>query len=181
MHFSKPLRLPLSTRHRTDGFTLAEVALSLAIFSFALLSMLGLLSVGLKTSRKANLQTAASNLLSSIAADIQASLVNTSEDENTTTFTSPSLALVATRTKGADATSDTLTVAPDSMILTDAGTDGAAMSPVQQGALKLFKVTFTASAQNASAVRIKIAWPATTPVTARPEGAIESLVPLPVR
>lgn len=177
MHLSKPLRLPFSTQNRSAGFTLAEVALALAIFSFALVSMLGLLSVGLKSSRKANLQTAASNLLSTIVADIQASEVVVAPDESKETYTSPTLKIEAVFTDATKA----VTVNPPTLILTDAATEGSAMNPRDQGALKLFKVTLSGSYPNVAAVRVKISWPSNIPEKVNPEGVMESLVPLPVR
>ncbi|MEI6712513.1 MAG: prepilin-type N-terminal cleavage/methylation domain-containing protein [Verrucomicrobiota bacterium] len=187
MHPSTKPRPPLSKQTREAGFTLAEVAIAMAIFSFALVSMLGMLSVGLKTSRKASLQTAASNLMSTIAADIQASLKIDTEDTSTFlhsyTFKTPTLGLEASYNEENSA----ITVTPATMTLTDAATDASALSIRDQGSLKLFKVTFSAPNQDPTlsqqipvGIRVKVSWPFNIPPTATPEGYVESIIPLPV-
>lgn len=58
------------------AFSLVEVTLALGIVSFAMISVLGLLPVGLKTVRNANEQAAAANVLNAIAGSLRAATAN---------------------------------------------------------------------------------------------------------
>ena len=183
MHSHRTTRSPRSQRspfQSPRAFTLAEVALAMAIFSFALLSMLGMLSVGLKFSRKANYQTAAANLLSSIAADIQASTVETTNDKDT--YTSPIIGIKIARDKATDALS-IVNPTGQEMVLTDGGIDTFSLSKNAPGIQKRFRVRFAPPAPNTDAVQVRISWPAGAIGTSTPppmEGWIDSLVALPI-
>lgn len=59
-----------SNTRTTSGFSLVEVALSVAIASLAIITLLGLLPQGLEMSRKTSLITNYSNILESIARDL---------------------------------------------------------------------------------------------------------------
>jgi uncharacterized protein (TIGR02598 family) len=168
-----PARLKLSRRSVTAGFTLTEVALAMGIFSFALVSMIGLLSVGLKNSRRANVQIAASNLMSAIASDIQSSswLVR----GGTLSYTSPRLRLAATL----DSKGNVSGVAPANTILDEGGSP--VLGTTQVPLTKAFNVIFSAASEGTAAIRVTLQWPAsaaTTPAKA-PEGSLDALIPLP--
>lgn len=180
MHSHRTARSHPSRFQSPQAFTLAEVALALAIFSFALVSMLGMLSVGLKFSRKANYQTAAANLLSSIAADIQASTVQKADEKDT--YTSPIIGIKIARDKATDALS-ILNPSGQEMVLTDGGVDTFSFSKNEPGIQKRFRVRFAPTAPNIDAVQVRISWPAGTIGASAPppmEGWIDSLVALPV-
>ena len=55
------------------AFSLVEVTLALGIAAFCLIAVSGLVPVGVQTNRNATSQTAATNILSSVASDIRAS------------------------------------------------------------------------------------------------------------
>jgi len=55
------------------AFSLVELTLALGIAAFCLLAVFGLMPVGVQTTRNSTSQTAATNILSSIASDIRAS------------------------------------------------------------------------------------------------------------
>ena len=55
------------------AFSLVEVTLALGIAAFCLIAVIGLVPVGVQTNRNATSQTAATNILSSVIADIRAS------------------------------------------------------------------------------------------------------------
>jgi uncharacterized protein (TIGR02598 family) len=55
------------------AFSLVEVTLALGIAAFCLIAVFGLVPVGVQTNRNATSQTAATNILSSVIADIRAS------------------------------------------------------------------------------------------------------------
>jgi uncharacterized protein (TIGR02598 family) len=55
----------------TSGFSLIEVTIALGIAAFSLVSILGVMPVGLSTSASAKRQTEAVNIMSSVTADIR--------------------------------------------------------------------------------------------------------------
>jgi uncharacterized protein (TIGR02598 family) len=170
-HMTPELR-PVAETRRQAGFTLTEVALAMGIFSFALVSMIGLLSVGLKNSRRANIQISASNLMSAIAADIQASTYLVKG--GTYDYTSPRLKLNAS----VDARGTVSAVNPASTILDESGSpaDLNAQNPL----LKLFTVNFAASSAGTTAIRVTVQWPPKTTSAMTPyEGSLDALIPLP--
>jgi prepilin-type N-terminal cleavage/methylation domain-containing protein len=159
------------------GFTLTEIALAMAIFSFALVSMLGLLSVGLRNSRKANLQVSASNLLSSIVADIQ-SAQRVPLAENTTLFKCSKIPLTTTVTTQTQTNFKVGLDYIDPLILDEAGSPSNSI--LGRGLLKVFRVKFTPAASSVPAIRIRVSWPANLPDTAVPEGFLETIAALPI-
>jgi type II secretory pathway pseudopilin PulG len=71
-------RAPLATRHlplplhtNSSAFSLVEVTLALGIVSFALVAVIGLLPVGLKSIKNANEQAGAANVLNAIAGSLR--------------------------------------------------------------------------------------------------------------
>ena len=160
------------TRCGDGGFTLVEIALAMAIFSFALVSILGLLSVGLKNSRRASIQIAAANILSTIAADIQgAQISNVANGEYTATSQKLKIKAIVASTGATQITY------PEPLVVDEA------CSPVtpadNQGLVKTFRVTLSAADPSVRAVRVQIRWPSTTPDSAQPEGSLSSLVAIP--
>jgi len=55
------------------AFSLVEVTLAIGIAAFCLIAVFGLVPIGVQTNRNATSQTAATNILSSVASDIRAS------------------------------------------------------------------------------------------------------------
>jgi uncharacterized protein (TIGR02598 family) len=54
------------------GFSLVEVTLALGIAAFCLIAVFGLMPVGVQTSRNATSQTAATNIIAAVVADLRA-------------------------------------------------------------------------------------------------------------
>jgi len=156
-----------------QGFTLAEIAVALGIFSFALVSMMGMLSVGLKNTLRATTQTSASNLMVGIASDIKASTVETSPDGDTAVYTSPRLGLSMTLDKKKNTVLGAIT-----SYVSESGikVDPSSMDMIQ----KFYRVQISPGAESVSAVRVRVEWPAIRPTNSRPEGYLEALVPLPL-
>lgn len=145
----------------------------MGIFSFALVSMIGLLSVGLKNSRRANIQIAASNLMSTIASDIQASsrLVKS----GTYSYTSPRLQVTAL----VDSKGNVSGVSPGNQILDESGSP---IVPATQNLLsKAFTVNFAAASAGTTAIRVTVLWPTSNGAAPSriPEGSLDALIPLP--
>jgi hypothetical protein len=150
----------------------------MAIFSFGLVSMLGLLSIGLKSTRRANLQTAAVNLLSTISADIRSATVTPDPNEaDDLTFETPRLKIRATYKDDSQIVS--LNSATE-LVLTEACTDVATTLATELGTLKTFRVALSAPLEKGvPALRVVISWPSNIPKTVQPEGSIDTLIPLP--
>jgi uncharacterized protein (TIGR02598 family) len=167
----------LRSQFKDAGFTLTEIALALAIFSFALVSMLGLLSVGMKNSRKANIQLAASNTLSGIAADIQSSVRTFNSQDNTYKFISPRLAITAeidliTRTV------DSVTINSGSAAIVDESCSTVSTSGITL--MKQFSMRVGPAASGTPAVRVILDWPPRRSASASAEGSLNALIPLPL-
>ena len=182
MHSSPRILQSHSARRRpllSAGFTLTEIALALAIFSFALVSMLGLLSVGMRNSRKANIQLAASNLLSGIASDVQSSVYVTSGSSTTATcaFESPRLAIKATVDTSTRTVKNVTISSGTSATLDESG------SVVTQNSISLmkhFKAILTPAAAGTPALCVTLEWPPNRPPASSPEGSLNALIPLPL-
>ncbi len=58
--------------HRGSGFSLVEVTLALGVAAFCLIAVFGLMPVGVQTNRNATSQTAATNIIAAVAADLRA-------------------------------------------------------------------------------------------------------------
>lgn len=56
---------------KTAAFSLVEVALALGVAAFCLIAILGLMPVGVQTNRNATSQTAATNIMAAIVADLR--------------------------------------------------------------------------------------------------------------
>lgn len=145
----------------------------MGIFSFALVSMIGLLSVGLKNSRRANIQVAASNLMSVIASDIQSSLCTAKSGSYE--YKSPRLELTAS----VDSKGNVTGVLPGKIDLDEGGSK--VVSTAQSSLSKAFNVSFAAASAGTTAIRVTVQWPASTAATptSAPEGSLDALIPLP--
>lgn len=156
-----------------SGFTLAEIAVALGIFSFALVSMMGMLSVGLKNSRKATVQTSASNLLAGVVADIHAS-TQLSLGDDRFSYKSPKLGLEAILNKK----TNTVTSAPAALSLNESCT--VVLPSTVEMLQKVYSVQFFPGIDGVSALRVRVEWPINRQPNTNPEGFLEALVPLPL-
>lgn len=136
-----------------------------------------MLSVGLRNSRKANVQVSASNLLASIVADIQAAQ-RVPLPENGHIFKCSKTPLQSTVTFKTVKDFVVSLDYTDPLILDEAGS--LSTSALSQGLLKVFRVKFTAAASSVPAIRIRVSWPANLPDTAAPEGYLETIAALPI-
>jgi uncharacterized protein (TIGR02598 family) len=58
--------------NRAPAFSLVEVTLALGIAAFCLIAIFGLMPVGVQTNRNATSQTAATNIIAAVVADLRA-------------------------------------------------------------------------------------------------------------
>jgi type II secretory pathway pseudopilin PulG len=71
-------RLPIMNRQKNrifasgdGGFSLVEVCIALAVVAFSFITLIGLLGAGVSTDQKASQQTTATNIMTSIVADLR--------------------------------------------------------------------------------------------------------------
>lgn len=170
-------RRPRGLARREAGFTLTEIALAMSIFAFALVSMLGLLTVGVRNSRKANIQISASNLLSAITADIQSSK-RTNLPDNGFRFECSKTPLQTTVIYSGVTDFTVKPTHPDPLILDEGGS--VSTDPMSSGVLKVFRVKCSPALSSIPALRIRVSWPANLSDAAGPEGFLETIAPLPL-
>jgi len=151
-------------RHKqTSGFSLVEVAFALAVAVFCLVTIMGLVPVGLTSSRATTGETAANGILNEVMADLRA-----------TCPTSP-LGVAATTQQFKIAIPATgATSQPQTLYFTPQGVSSS--SPTADSRY-LLTVTFptTAGGKTATIAIAKLTWPAPA---ANPSGVVESFVAL---
>jgi uncharacterized protein (TIGR02598 family) len=129
------------------AFSLVEVTLALGIAAFCLIAVFGLMPVGVQTNRNATSQTAATNIIASIVADLRAT---------------PTTASTSTQYAIAFGTAKTLYF------------DGAGQAATSLGADSRYQVsvTFPSSPTGLAYADLKVTWPAAaTPANA--SGSVE--------
>src|SRR4029450_3863236 len=83
---------PMNNSLRSSAaFSLVEVTLALGIAAFCLIAVLGLVPVAALTNRNATSQTAATNIIASVIADMRATTSSTSPQYNITFGTAKAL------------------------------------------------------------------------------------------
>ena len=134
------------------AFSLVEVTLALGITAFCLVSLLGLLPVGLNVNRNSVEQTAAASIAGTVVADIRTQAVNNAR--------MPSSATAGTSSQyGFDLTKTTIQTI---YINADGTFTAVGTTPAPATALFRVSLVFTPPAQAATAtpLRILVTWPA---------------------
>lgn len=129
------------------AFSLVELTLALGIAAFCLIAVLGLVPVAALTNRNATSQTAATNIIASVIADMRATTSSTSPQYNITFGTAKTLYF-----------------------------DGAGQFTTSLGANSRYRVrvTFPSSPSGLSYADVKATWPAPVdPATTIPSGSVE--------
>ena len=129
------------------AFSLVEVTLALGIAAFCLLAVIGLVPVAALTNRNATSQTAATNVIASVIADMRATTSSTSPQYGITFGTAKTLYF-----------------------------DGAGQFATSLGANSRYRVriTFPSSPSGLSYADVKATWPAPVdPATTTPSGSVE--------
>jgi uncharacterized protein (TIGR02598 family) len=140
-----------SSRSPSSGFSLVEVVVALAITSFCLLTLLGLLSVGTLSNASSLDQTTATNIAAGIAADLHATpLTATSSPRYQISL--PTSTTVTTYTLFLD---NNGTVSGTGNASANAG----ATNPPLYRATLTFTPPATAGVRTATFVRIQVTWP----------------------
>jgi uncharacterized protein (TIGR02598 family) len=136
----------MSRAHFTSaGFSLVEVTLALGVAAFCLIAVFGLMPVGVQTNRNATSQTAATNIIASVIADMRATTSSTSPQYGITFGTAKTLYF-----------------------------DGAGQFAILLGANSRYRVsiTFPTSPAGLSYADVKATWPAAASST-NASGSVE--------
>jgi uncharacterized protein (TIGR02598 family) len=132
---------------RSAAFSLVELTLALGIAAFCLIAVLGLMPVAALTNRNATSQSAATNIIASVIADMRATTSSTSPQYGVTFGTPKTLYF-----------------------------DGAGQFTTSLGANSRYRVrvTFPSSPPGLSYAGVKATWPAPVdPATTTPGGSVE--------
>lgn len=148
-------------QRRSSAFSLVEVTLALGIAAFCLIAVFGLVPIGVQTNRNATSQTAATNIIASVIADMRATTSSTSSLQYRITFGIP-------KTLYFDGAGECSVDVNGSTRV-----DGSAWSPPLQTRCQL-NITFPSSPSSLSYADVKVTWPAAAdPATITPAGSAE--------
>lgn len=141
----------------TTAFSLIEVTIALGIIAFAMIVIMGLLPAGMSTVRESSEESAATNILAAVAADIRNIPAG---QTNTPAY-------------GIPAWSDPVVAQGTLRVDANGSEPGSAQAPV-------YAVTWTiippaAQSANPRYVHVRVAWPGNAP---QPTGFVETLVGL---
>jgi uncharacterized protein (TIGR02598 family) len=130
-----------------SAFSLIELTLAIGIAAFCLLAVMGLIPIAVQTNRNATSQTAATNIVASVIADMRATTAATSPQYGITFGTAKTLYF-----------------------------DSAGQFTISLGANSRYRarVTFPTSPTGLSYADIRVTWPAAVdPTTTTPSGSVE--------
>lgn len=144
------------SRSEAAAFTLAEVAIALAIISFALIAVFALLPVGLNSLKRASEEAAAASALRTLSTDLLGAPVTTNSDGT--------LAQSLAGIEGVSWTIGGSAPAPVSLVLDAGGQPGAPVADQTQVAR--IEIHPPANVHSAGRANIRIAWPAAAAWTA---------------
>jgi uncharacterized protein (TIGR02598 family) len=129
------------------AFSLVEVTLAIGIAAFCLIAVFGLIPVGVQTNRNATSQTAATNIIASVIADMRATTSSISPQYGITFGTAKTLYF-----------------------------DGTGQFTTFLGANSRYRtrITFPSSPAGLSYADVKVTWPAPVdPAAGTPSGSVE--------
>jgi type II secretory pathway pseudopilin PulG len=162
----------------TFGFSLVELTLALGVAAFCLIALFGLLPIGVQTNRNATSQTRATNILSSVIADIRTTA------KATPSATPSQLYVITIPASGAsNTTTQTRYFDGEGRCSCDSGGSqqpnpltgscSLAWSPPLQLRYRV-SVTFPLPPGGLSYADVKVTWPAAVdPATTTPSGSAE--------
>jgi uncharacterized protein (TIGR02598 family) len=135
---------------RTAAFSLVELVLALGIVAFCLFAVFGLMPVGMQTNRNAASQTAATNIIAAIVADLRTTPAAAT--------TSPQFAI----TFGSDKT----------LYFDASGQASISLSPDSRYRLN---ITWNSAPTGLSYAVVRVTWPAQIdPATTTPGGSVQT-------
>src|ERR1043166_467046 len=135
---------------RGTGFSLVEVVLALGVAAFCLVAIVGLMPVGVQTNRHASSQTAATNIMAVIVADLRTTPAAAT--------TSPQFAI---------------TFGTDKTLFFDAS--GQASTSLGPDSRYRLSITWNSAPAGLSYGVVRVTWPASVdPSTATPSGIVKT-------
>ena len=134
-----------------SAFSLVELTLAIGIAAFCLIAVFGLMPIGVQTNRTATSQTAATNIIASVIADMRATTSATSPQYRITFGTAKTLYVDSAGQCSIDVNGSTKV-------------DGSAWSPPLQTRYQL-NVTFPWTSGNTRGANLKVTWPAAATAT----------------
>ena len=131
------------------AFSLVEVVLALGVAAFCLIAVLGLMPAGVQTNRNATSQTAATNIMAAVVADLR---------------TTPAAATTSPQFR--------ITFGTDKTLYFDApGQSSASLGPDSRYRLN---ITWNSAPEGLYYAVLKVTWPASVdPATATPSGSVK--------
>lgn len=151
--------------YKTAAFSLVEVTLALGIAAFCLIAVFGLMPVGVQTNRNASSQTAATNIIAAIVADLRATPLTTPPGN-------PITSLQYQIPIPANPVTSTITLPP--RFFAQDGTFSTTMQPDSR-----YRVTITfppngPATHSPTYADFKVTWPAAAnPAATTPSGSVE--------
>jgi type II secretory pathway pseudopilin PulG len=146
------------------AFSLVEVTLALGIAAFCLIAVFGIMPVGVQTNRNATSQTAATNIIAAVVADIRAT------PKSTATSAQYAINIPTDPTSPADPPPCTGT---QTLYLTGEGQIDATNARYRVVITFVRNPTAT-STTGATYARLKVSWPALAdPCATTPSGSVE--------
>jgi Tfp pilus assembly protein PilV len=164
--------------HAISGFSLVEVTLALGVVVFCLLTVMGLLALGINSTQTSAVQTSATNILTAIASDLQATpniTPATASAKGSVAEISPIYGITLPAAGTATPT------APTTIYI---GEDGQVAGSASAALYRLSVwTTVAATSRQETLVRLLITWPAQVAVfdasghlLANPQGYVENVV-----
>jgi uncharacterized protein (TIGR02598 family) len=138
------------------GFSLVEVAFALGLASFCLFTLLGLLSVGITTSKTTSSETKAVNLMGQVLGDLRAGYASTPASASSPFYQIPLPAAGAASTMTSNPATRTLYLTEDGKAAAAVGTySSSAQFRVTVG----FAPQVAATGSQTIMVRVLVTWP----------------------
>lgn len=150
-------------RRRHSGFSLVEVTLAMGVAAVSLLVIFSLLPIGLQTNQRSIEQTASTDILSAVAADLRATPV-TSPRGNPTTSTQFSINIPAAGSTGTT-----------TLFFNSSGQSNASQQSDSRYRLTVTFVSSGGGAKTATWADLKVTWPAGSGIT-KSQGRAEMFV-----
>ena len=148
------------------AFSLVELTLALGIAAFCLIAVFGLMPIGVQTNRNATSQTAATNIMAAVVADIRA----TPKASGTSAQFDINIPNDPTSSPDPPPCAGTQT-----LYLNSEGQIAAADSARYRVVVTFIRNLTTPAATGATYARLKVSWPAVVdPCVTAPSGSVET-------
>jgi uncharacterized protein (TIGR02598 family) len=157
-----------------SGFSLVEVTLALGVVVFCLLTIMGLLALGINSTQTSAVQTSATNILTAVSADLQSTpnitaAYSPASARGSIAETSPIYGITV------PASGTTASATPTTIYI---GEDGQTVASPGSALYRLTVwTTGSTTTTQETLIRLMITWPAVAPYTAA-QGSVENVIAL---